>query len=262
MTLLLAGCSPATPAETPDGKTPAEGIETPVGTPEEDVEAPEEKKEKTPEEKAEEERVRKEKAAELIAKLEQQIKDKEQKIKDREEAYTALSDEEKAKELGMTLEKYLELEESSQKISDEVDGVKAAIKKNLPYDDRPKIAKEILTVTNRYREQEGLPPLEWSDALAKSAQDWNVYMFTENYWEHNKTYPVAENLWLSGDIDPYTIDAERIVESWWNSPGHKKNLLHPTATHLGVSVVIAQTTHYITGEKGKFLFATQHFIAK
>ncbi len=40
--------------------------------------------------------------------------------------------------------------------------------------------------------------------------------------------------------------AKNFVDGWMNSPGHRKNLLHPRMTHLGVGVALRGTSIYVT----------------
>ena len=40
--------------------------------------------------------------------------------------------------------------------------------------------------------------------------------------------------------------AKNFVDGWLNSPGHRKNLLHPRMTHLGVGVAVRGTSVYVT----------------
>lgn len=40
--------------------------------------------------------------------------------------------------------------------------------------------------------------------------------------------------------------ARNFVDGWLDSPGHRKNLLHPRMTHLGVGVAIRGTSIYVT----------------
>jgi uncharacterized protein YkwD len=51
-------------------------------------------------------------------------------------------------------------------------------------------------------------------------------------------YAAAENI-AAGYIDAYDIS-----DGWYNSEGHRKNILTPYLTHLGVGVAIVPTSDY------------------
>ena len=63
---------------------------------------------------------------------------------------------------------------------------------------------------------------------------------------------IGENIYVGARFD-YSNDmktqARMIVDGWMTSPGHRKNILYPNYTHLGVGVAA----------KGKMCYATQIF---
>lgn len=46
----------------------------------------------------------------------------------------------------------------------------------------------------------------------------------------------TENAALLDSGTPEAKLAQKVVEGWWNSPGHKKNMMRPDRTHVGVGV--------------------------
>lgn len=70
--------------------------------------------------------------------------------------------------------------------------------------------KAILSTHNKYRATVGLPPLRWSNALAKSAQQWAYQLAQIGRLQHSRS---GENLW-SGASGRYHL--EQMVDSWAN----------------------------------------------
>jgi uncharacterized protein YkwD len=59
---------------------------------------------------------------------------------------------------------------------------------NPTYETGPSIggmAQEILNAHNAYRSQVGVPPLQWSDNLAASAQQWANQLAATGTFEHS-----------------------------------------------------------------------------
>jgi hypothetical protein len=107
-------------------------------------------------------------------------------------------------------------------------------------------AQQIFALTNQDRAQQGLPALQWNPALARSAQAHAEIMAQEPALSHQ--YPgepgllqrareagvhfqtIAENI-ASG------WSTEQINASWMHSPPHRRNILDPRLSALGVAVV-------------------------
>lgn len=107
------------------------------------------------------------------------------------------------------------------------------------------IEKEIFQLINEYREQNGLPPLQYSEVAADMAERHSKRMadkdipfghtgFQDRYNALKKELPDmtagAENVAYGAD------DAAEAVELWLHSAGHKKNI-RGNFTHTGISVV-------------------------
>lgn len=121
------------------------------------------------------------------------------------------------------------------------------------------IEKEIFQLINEYREKNGLPPLQYNDAVADMAQRHSQHMadkdvpfghtgFQDRYNALKKELPDmtagAENVAYGAD------DAAEAVELWLHSAGHKKNI-RGNFTHTGISVVRDSDGH---------LYFTQLFV--
>lgn len=123
---------------------------------------------------------------------------------------------------------------------------------------------------NRVRKSHGLKPLEWDPLLNKIAREHSEDMALKNYVDHkNKKgespsdralrhrYPtsIAENIYQGflykkayyKNGVPIEYDwlsdremAKEVVKGWLNSPGHRKNLLHPHYRKEGIGVAITK----------------------
>lgn len=126
---------------------------------------------------------------------------------------------------------------------------------------------EIARLTSEKRQASGLAPVTydakvayvsrlWSEEQARTgtiSHDW----FTSGTWkqrysaEFNEEAPIlSENVAMNmGGSDPTQI-ASVFVEQWWNSEGHKANMLSPNVNIIGVGYA---------GGPGGGAYATQNF---
>lgn len=134
------------------------------------------------------------------------------------------------------------------------------------------LERRIFQLTNEARHKNGLPSLDWDRSLAVKARDKSDDMLINNYFSHTnpegktlkdrfmeekpasyKTISrIGENIYMGARLD-YSTDiktqARLIVDGWMTSPGHRRNILDPQYTHLGVGV----------SAKDKMCYATQVF---
>ncbi|WP_338079530.1 CAP domain-containing protein [Aquibacillus halophilus] len=113
---------------------------------------------------------------------------------------------------------------------------------------------EVVRLTNEARQQNGLPSLSPDIELTKVAQAKSEDMETNNYFSHTSpTYGSPFDMLAQFGIDYMTAaeniasgqqSAEAVVEMWLNSPGHRKNILNESVTHIGVGH--AQNGNYWT----------------
>ncbi len=102
-------------------------------------------------------------------------------------------------------------------------------------------AKQLLTRVNTIRANRGLRRLQLETCTDGYAEDWADTMVRDDLWQHsdmgdlmrrcNATY-ASENLagW-AGSVSP-----SRIVRSWMDSDGHRRNLLTRKAGRVGMAV--------------------------
>ena len=113
------------------------------------------------------------------------------------------------------------------------------------------LAEEILKLTNQERAKHGLSPLARHQALEHAAADHSQEMRDLNYFSHTSPTPhkatarqrvnrygvnpqlVAENIFECSGYDVH-LTSKFAVEAFMQSPGHRQNVLNPTATHIGV----------------------------
>ena len=134
------------------------------------------------------------------------------------------------------------------------------------------LERRIFQLTNEARRKNGLPSLDSDNDLAVKARAKSDDMLTNNYFSHTspegktikdrmqeekpasfKTISrIGENIYMGSRFD-YSVDvktqARMIVDGWMTSPGHRRNILDPNYTHLGVGVAA----------KDKMCYATQIF---
>lgn len=129
----------------------------------------------------------------------------------------------------------------------------------------------IFNLTNIERKKRGLRSLEFDYRLKVAARQHSYEMLEENYLSHgssnmlsktmsqriyNSGLPilkVGENIAEDvGDLIPFLFKrdldslAKRIVKGWMESPRHRKNILRPDFTHMGIGSVVRGETHKVT----------------
>ena len=114
-------------------------------------------------------------------------------------------------------------------------------------------ARQVFALTNQDRQQQGLPPLVWSAALAAAAQAHAEWIIREPSLAHQ--YPgepelmtraahagahfraIAENIALGPT--PHSIEYQ-----WMHSTPHRTNILDPKMNALGVAILRRGGTLY------------------
>ncbi|SDZ63388.1 uncharacterized protein, YkwD family [Evansella caseinilytica] len=104
--------------------------------------------------------------------------------------------------------------------------------------------QQVINLTNKERQNNGLPELQADTALSNVARKKSEDMRQNNYFSHTSpTYgspfdmirdsgvsynAAAENI-AQGQPTP-----EQVVQAWMNSEGHRQNILNGNYTHIGV----------------------------
>src|SRR4029077_5093298 len=116
---------------------------------------------------------------------------------------------------------------------------------NPPLQLRPSVEEKLLLDdANRERSSQGLQPLQWDPLLALAAREHARVMAVENLLSHQcpgeppldkraaqpgaKFAMIAENVAVGPDV-------AEIHDGWMHSPGHRKNILNPEATAVGIA---------------------------
>ena len=92
---------------------------------------------------------------------------------------------------------------------------------------------KLIERTNAARIRNGLPALEMSAVLMKSARAHTAWMCNANTLVHT-TQPVAENIAMG----QHSVD--QAISDWLNSPGHRANLLSANYSKIGVAAYRAK----------------------
>lgn len=101
---------------------------------------------------------------------------------------------------------------------------------------------EVLELTNDFREENGLDPLEANAQLTAAAEGWSEEMAKGDFFEHSDTPEIVEAQgyeWrsLGENIAAGYRTPEDVVEGWINSDGHRKNLLSEKFEDIGIGHV-------------------------
>lgn len=96
----------------------------------------------------------------------------------------------------------------------------------------------ILNETNAYRKAHGLPALKAHANLNTVSTNWSKTMASKKTMSHNpnvgKQIPANWRAWGENVAVGYT--AATVTKAWYNSPGHKANMLNKRFTHIGIGI--------------------------
>ncbi|MDR1628885.1 MAG: CAP domain-containing protein [Oscillospiraceae bacterium] len=107
--------------------------------------------------------------------------------------------------------------------------------------------KAVVALTNNYRRANGLSDLKENTKLSQVARTKSQDMLEKGYFAHESptygtpfammkqfgiTYRSAGENIAKGYQTP-----EEVVNGWWNSPGHRQNMLNASFTEIGVGYV-------------------------
>ena len=105
--------------------------------------------------------------------------------------------------------------------------------------------QEVIDLTNEERKKEKLNPLKPAPLLFASARKHSANMAKQDKLEHvlddktPKDRIVAEGYKyarISENIAKGQKSPKQVLESWMNSEGHRKNILTPELTEIGVGI--------------------------
>lgn len=118
------------------------------------------------------------------------------------------------------------------------------------------VSREMLARVNAARNKAGLKPLRLDSTLAKSAQRHAEDMLARGYFAHRSPSgtTVRERARTAGydwravgeNIAFGQTSVDEVVTTWLDSPGHRKNILNPNFSELGVGLALGR------GQDGKY----------
>jgi uncharacterized protein YkwD len=106
------------------------------------------------------------------------------------------------------------------------------------------VIDQIVSLTNAFRQQNGLAPLTLNNSLTTAAQTHSQNMALQDFVSHTGKdgSSVAERVTATGydwsvvaeNVAAGYPTAADVVQGWINSPGHRENLLNTSVTQIGV----------------------------
>jgi len=106
---------------------------------------------------------------------------------------------------------------------------------------------KILELMNAKRVEAGLKPLTMDNTLVQVARYKSDHMIQYNYFDHVTPQGTKYTDWLqavgykyttAGENIAYnTYDANELFTQWWNSPGHRANMMNSSYTKVGIGVI-------------------------
>jgi uncharacterized protein YkwD len=104
--------------------------------------------------------------------------------------------------------------------------------------------QRVLDLTNQFRAQNGVAPLQLNVELNAAALNHSTDMALRDYFSHTgsdgssagdrmRQAGYVSNAWGENIAAGYATP-EQVVQGWINSPGHRANMLNPSYTELGV----------------------------
>lgn len=110
-------------------------------------------------------------------------------------------------------------------------------------------AQKIIVLTNELRKQYGLAPLQENILLDAAARQKAEDMSQNNYFSHFSPTGISPWHWIEKTGYNYRyagenlamnfIDSEEVVRAWFNSAGHRENLLNKNYQEIGIAVLPA-----------------------
>ncbi|SHI51101.1 CAP domain-containing protein [Lutispora thermophila] len=115
--------------------------------------------------------------------------------------------------------------------------------------------KKILELCNAERAKVGAPALKANNDLTKLARMKSKDMVDKGYFSHQSPtygspFDMMKNYGISymyaGENLAQNTTAEKAFQAWMNSEGHRKNILNPNFTELGVGIASADGSKMYT----------------
>ena len=127
--------------------------------------------------------------------------------------------------------------------------------------DTATLESDVHNAINDLRVQNGVRPLVYDDNLAKVARDHSVDMGINNYLSHDtqdgktlqqRFIEAKIPCWTGGENIQQTYDQDNLAKvialGWFESAGHKANLLNPLFSHEGIGVYVKSSDYVLITE--------------
>ncbi len=114
---------------------------------------------------------------------------------------------------------------------------------------------ELFNLVNNAREAAGLQPLSWSNSLASAAMTRATEItvsFSHTRPDGSQWWTVNPSIMYGENLAGGQSTAQEVFNSWWNSPGHKANMMNPDFRTCGFAL-------YYSGDAGMTYYWTQEF---
>lgn len=108
------------------------------------------------------------------------------------------------------------------------------------------LATEIAAGVNASRRANGEAPLRFSPTLGRAAMGHACDMLVNNFFDHRGSDGSSSQVRVqkAGYNDCIVAEniawgyprSEQIINGWMNSPGHRRNMLHPRIEEFGVGI--------------------------
>lgn len=114
-----------------------------------------------------------------------------------------------------------------------------------------------LSVLNQERASRGIAPLHVSADLERVAQSWAAEMARTAVLQHNPRLTSEVSNWQSvGENVGRGASLRDLADAFWASSSHRRNILDPDFTQVGIGAVIADHRMYIAVEFRQPMHAT------
>lgn len=125
---------------------------------------------------------------------------------------------------------------------------------NIESDNKNKEINEVLKLVNKERTAAGLKSLTLDNSVCKAAQKRAVEISTKNNFSHTRPdgrscetvlddMKISYSHWGENLAVGQTTPKE-VVDAWMNSEGHRKNILNPNFTKIGIGYYYNSSTQY------------------
>jgi uncharacterized protein YkwD len=118
--------------------------------------------------------------------------------------------------------------------------------------------QKILELMNAKRVEANLQPLTIDNTLVQVARYKSNDMIQNNFFDHTNPDGTKWTNWLqsigykyttAGENIAYnTSDAVELFNQWWNSPGHRANMMNASYTKVGIGVIYGNNKYMGTQE--------------